>query len=72
MARYETHDIDVDGWTDWLQPVENGYRMSCCDCGLVHELDFRISDDGTRAQFRARRHTRATAQKRVWRNRRAA
>lgn len=23
-------------------PVMNGYRMSCCDCGLVHRLDFQV------------------------------
>lgn len=23
-------------------PVMQGYQMKCCDCGLVHELDFRV------------------------------
>ena len=27
---------------EWVQPIRRGYRMMCCDCGLVHELDFRI------------------------------
>lgn len=27
---------------EWIQPVMKGYRMACCDCGLVHALDFRI------------------------------
>lgn len=58
-----------DGWSDWIQPVERGYRMCCCDCSLVHELDFRIEDG--RAQFRARRHARATASRRAWDKRRA-
>lgn len=26
----------------WVRPVMNGYRMMCCDCGLVHELDFKV------------------------------
>ncbi len=29
---------------EWIQPVMEGYRMTCCDCGLVHLLDFRIVD----------------------------
>lgn len=30
-----------DGWCDWVQPAEL-YRMGCCDCGLVHDMQFRI------------------------------
>lgn len=30
-----------DGWCDWAAPIP-GYRMMCCDCGLVHEMEFRI------------------------------
>ena len=28
-------------WTDWIRPVMTNYHMSCCDCGLVHTLNFR-------------------------------
>ena len=45
---------------DWVQPVRKGYRLACCDCGLVHEMDFRIKNG--RVQFRARRNNRATGQ----------
>jgi len=34
--------------------VAKGYHMACCDCGLVHRMDFRIV--GVRkptVQFRA-------------------
>ena len=27
---------------EWVQPVKTGYLMECCDCGLVHRLDFRV------------------------------
>lgn len=27
---------------EWVQPVSNGYLMKCCDCGLVHRVDFRV------------------------------
>ena len=43
---------------EWIQPVRNGYLMACCDCGLVHEIDFRIFKG--RIQFRAKRHSRST------------
>lgn len=26
----------------WVQPVERGYHMACCDCGLVHRMNFRV------------------------------
>lgn len=45
----------VDG--EWVQPVMVGYRMKCCDCGLVHIIDFKILEDekGKFLKFRARR-----------------
>ena len=43
----------------WVQPVRRGYKMGCCDCGLVHRLDFRLVKG--RTQFRAFRDNRATA-----------
>ena len=31
-----------DGWCDWVCPKPQGYLMQCCDCELVHEVDFRV------------------------------
>jgi hypothetical protein len=70
MARYTKVIEKADGWSEWIQPVEAGYKMACCDCDLVHTLDFRIHEG--RVQLRASRHVRATAAKRVWRRRWAA
>lgn len=44
-----------------------GYLMACCDCGLVHRLDFRIAvnpkdKNKMKAQFRAFRAPKYTAQ----------
>ena len=36
---------------EWVQPIERGYRMHCCDCGLVHVMNFRIRK--RRVQFQA-------------------
>lgn len=44
---------------EWVQPVRTGFRMACCDCNLVHEMDVRIYKG--RVQFRMRRNNRATA-----------
>jgi hypothetical protein len=47
---------------EWIEPVEVGYKMACCDCGLVHKIDFRIENG--KVQFRVFRDNRATGQMR--------
>ena len=54
MARYPKPKAN-----DWVQPKPEGYRMACCDCCLVHEMDFRVHDG--HVQFRVRRNNRSTA-----------
>ena len=45
----------------WVQPIPNGYRLRCCDCGLVHVFNFRVRDG--RVQFNVpARDERATGQ----------
>ncbi len=56
-----TSPIGADGWSDWITPRARGYRLGCCDCGLVHEMDFRVDADGD-VQYRVRRQNRATGQ----------
>lgn len=51
------YEVVVAG--EWVRPVRRGYRMRCCDCGLVHVMDFRVRDG--RAELRAFRDNRATA-----------
>ena len=67
MVRYIKHADSEAGWTEWFKPRQSPeighYRMGCCDCGLVHELDFKVSDNGA-VWLRARRNERATAAKR--------
>ena len=31
-----------NGWCDWVCPKPKGYLMQCCDCELIHEVDFRV------------------------------
>lgn len=47
------------GENEWVMPRRKGYKFACCDCGLVHDMDFRIVKG--RIQFRARRNNRSTA-----------
>ena len=59
-----------DGFCNWVCPTSTGYLMQCCDCELIHEVDFRvvkyksndsdefdvIEDKNTQVQFRMRRY----------------
>ena len=62
MTRYrQQHEIE-EGWTEWVHPLP-GYKMACCDCGLVHNLEFRIDAIG-QINFRASATRALTAQMR--------
>lgn len=51
------YDQVQDG--DTVIPVMRNYRMKCCDCCLIHVVNFKIV--GKSIQFTARRDNRATA-----------
>lgn len=38
------------------------YRIACCDCGLVHDMEFRVRDG--KIELRAWRNPQATGGKR--------
>ena len=67
---FQSHEVtSPDEFSEWVDPKQDSYLMACCDCGLVHELQFRVAkfttDDGDEcdvqhdpnlhAQFRAKR-----------------
>lgn len=27
---------------EWVKPRMRNYYMKCCDCGLVHKMDFKV------------------------------
>lgn len=35
IRNYESPKAD-----EWVRPVKRGYLMQCCDCALVHTIDF--------------------------------
>jgi hypothetical protein len=41
---------DVIGYGEWIRPRMRDFREQCCDCGLIHRLDFRIVDDNEGAR----------------------
>jgi hypothetical protein len=57
MARRIAYHVIKYG--EWTRPRLRNFREQCCDCGLIHRLDFRILDG--RIEFRTRRDDRATA-----------
>lgn len=69
MAKYEQHEAGRGGWSRWVKPKRGGYKMMCCDCGLVHEMQFDYvrKRSGVFIIFRARRHERATSASRRFR-----
>lgn len=40
---------------EWVFPNKRGYLMQCCDCGLVHRMDFKpaveLSRKGSTVKF---------------------
>lgn len=50
------------GFSRWVQPAMPKYMLACCDCNLVHEMQFRVVGiRKMRVQFRARRADGYTA-----------
>ncbi len=64
------HEVENEGdWSEWVNPNSEQYFMKCCDCGLIHEMQFKVvkysegdecefvNDPDLQAVFRARRAT---------------
>ena len=57
---YEQHYAGPTGWSEWIYPHPQRYRLACCDCGLVHRMQYRVKDGVI--EYRCRRDNRATGQ----------
>lgn len=42
--KYAPEYEQEDGWTRWIPPKPGTYRFMCCDCGLVHDMQFKIGE----------------------------
>ncbi len=39
------HEVEsAEDWSEWVCPDPNEYLIKCCDCGLVHEAQFRVAE----------------------------
>lgn len=64
--RFKKHVAGKRGWSEWIFPKPK-YLFKCCDCGLIHEIEFAtfVGDkkkrvairlpDAIRTMFRVRR-----------------
>ncbi len=48
---------DEDEWSKWVFPLDT-HRIKCCDCGLVHDVQFGVVDG--EIVYRARLNNKAT------------
>jgi hypothetical protein len=78
MPRVRAELAGPDGWSRRIYPNHRGYRLACCDCGLSHDVRFRVlrvtryTEGGftlaerpvarVRVEMRVRRNERSTAQ----------
>ena len=51
---------------EWIEPIRKGFKFRCCDCGLVHTINFRYKKRKIGVQVK--HNNRATAQSRRWGN----
>jgi hypothetical protein len=58
MKIEKLHEYKPVSAGEWVRPRKT-YYMACCDCGLVHKMEFRIHEG--KIQFRAWRSKRATS-----------
>lgn len=42
QARCDPVAVGEDGWSEWLHPTAPSFFSQCCDCGLIHEMEFEI------------------------------
>lgn len=44
---------------EWVTPKMRNFKLMCCDCNMVHRMDFRVIDGAV--EYRVFRDNRATA-----------
>lgn len=41
MGNFKRHTAAKGEWSE-THPVMRGYKLACCDCGLVHDMEFDV------------------------------
>lgn len=76
MTKYKQLEEQENGWCETQYPIMRGYKMSCCDCELVHDMEFdvveitKFNKDGT-FRIKTRRGKKWRVAMRAKRNNRA-
>lgn len=60
MTRYKQRK-DGEGF---VVPLDEVYRLACCDCGLVHDIVLSYDKETGELGMATKRNNRATAQRR--------
>lgn len=57
-----TEKPENDGFSDWVTPKDGKFRLQCCDCALVHDVELKAEphSEEPKIVMRFRRHPRAT------------
>jgi len=42
MAKFTKYEAGREGWSELVQPIMHGYKLACCDCSLVHDMEFSV------------------------------
>ena len=42
MRKFKKHKAGNGGWSEWVYPTPKSYLFKCCDCGLIHEMQFSV------------------------------
>jgi hypothetical protein len=56
MGKSEYHHVEDD---EWMQVDGRDLRHACCDCGVIHDMKFRIRKG--KIEYQAKRNPHATA-----------
>ncbi len=53
IKRFKKHKAGRGGWSEWVYPIQGSYLFKCCDCELVHEMQFSafVEKDKERSSF---------------------
>jgi hypothetical protein len=62
MRRYLKLAHEPGRFSRWVRPHRTEFRLACCDCGLIHDMKFRVWSG--KIMFAMRRNARATAARR--------
>lgn len=69
MSGYSQITHEAGKFSEWITPNRRDYKLACCSCCLVHDMEFialdrsgkRLLASKVQIKFRLRRNNRATA-----------